>query len=143
MDQGTTGVTALPTDDAKHAATVEREIESIRGNLDRLVAELDHRRHRLSPTRLAHQHPLWLVFFGTALLATATSLGWLAVRSRQRKQHSWVERSRRLRSAMERVMAGKPIEQPPNVMLKAFVAASSAAAAIAGRRLAARVFGRP
>jgi hypothetical protein len=40
MDQGTSGVSALPTDGAKLAAAIEKEIESIRGKLDELVAEL-------------------------------------------------------------------------------------------------------
>src|SRR5512138_2767570 len=101
MDKGTTGVIALATDDAKHAATVEREIEGIRGNLDRLVAELDHRRHGLSPSRLARQHPLWLALVGAAVLATAAGAGLLAYRLRQRRFHSWVERGRRLQSAIQ------------------------------------------
>ncbi len=142
MDKGTTGVTALTTDDGTKAAAVEQEIESIRGNLDRLMAELDHRRHQLNPIRLLRRHPLWFVAIGAVLLGGATGATVLAYRAHSRKQHSWLERARRLQSTARRVMSGKPIEQPPNVLLKALIAATSGAAAIAGRHLASRLFAR-
>jgi len=135
-------VTALPTDDAKPAATIEKEIESSRGKLDELVTELDHRRHRLSPIRAAREHPSIFAFAGLVLLAGVVGGGVMAYRSRQRKQHSWIERGKRLKHAADRLMAGKSIEQPPNIGLKAIAAVASAAGAIVGKRLAKRFLSR-
>lgn len=138
MDKRTTGVVNLAADDG---ATVEREIEGIRGKLDRLVSELDDRRRRLSPSSLLRRHPSWFMLVGAALLGGATGAGLLARRARRRKLHSWFERGRRLQSSIEQVMAGKPIEQSPSFLRRALLAASLEAAAIAGRHLAVRIFG--
>ncbi len=138
MDKAATGVTPFSTDDAKHAAAIEEEIESIRANLDGLVAELDYRRHRLSPSRLARRHPSFFALLGMALLAGVVGASLLAYRIRRRNLHSWSRRGRRLADAVQRLMAGKSIEAPPNVARKALAAAASAAATIAGRRLATR-----
>ncbi len=139
MDPRASGV-GLSTEDAKHAAEIEREIEDIRGNLDHLVSELDQRRHRLSPVRVAREHPSLVTLVGTLLLAGVVTASVFIYRSRARKQRSWFTRRRRLSSAMDRLMAGKPVETSPRAGWKILTAAGTAAAAVAGRRLAKRMF---
>jgi hypothetical protein len=142
MDQGTSGVTAAPTDGAKPAAAIEREIENIRGKLDSLVAELDFRRHRLSPIRAARKHPTIFAFAGLVLLAGVVGGGVMAHRSRLRKQSSWIERGKRLKHAADLLISGKPIAQPPSIGAKAIAAVASAAGAMVARRLAKRFLSR-
>lgn len=140
MDKGTTGVTPGSSNDAEHAAVIEKEIEGIRGKLDGLVAELDHRRHRLSPIRAVRKHPSIFAFAGLILLAGVVGTTY---RARRRKRHSWLERGKRLKHAADRVMAGKSIEQPPNnIWLRAIVAAASATGALVGKRLVRRFLSR-
>lgn len=140
MDTRTTGVDPSASDEAKRAAEIEKEIENIRANLDGLVAELDHRRHRLSPLRLGREHPVWLTLVGGLVLAGLTTVGVLAYKKRARKQASWLAGAQRLSSTVRQVMAGKPIASAPSIGWKVLTAAGTAGAAVAGRRLARRLF---
>lgn len=139
MDPRASGL-GLSSDEAKRAADIEREIEDIRGNLDNLVSELDHRRHRLSPIRLFHEHPWLSSLVGGLLLAGVATVGALIYRGRARSQHSWWQRRRRLSSALDQLMAGKPVETSSGIGSKILTAAGTATAAVAGRRLARRLF---
>ena len=142
MDQGTIGVDSIAMDHAKHAAAIEKEIESIRSNLDGLIAELDNRRRRLGPAHLARRHPSIVAVTALALLAG----GVLVYRVRQRQRHSWRRSTERLRSALDRLPASRPPEPPPSVALKALTAVITGLAVFGGKRLGKRlgghIFGR-
>jgi len=140
MDKGTPGLgSASRSDDAERAAELEQEIESIRGNLDGLVAELDHRRHRLSPVRVAREHPLLAVIAGGVTLVGLETAGALIYKARARKQPSWLERSQRLASALGRLTSDPPVRTSPGLGWKILTAAGTATAAVVGRRLARKL----
>jgi hypothetical protein len=142
MDKRTSAVGS----DAKQAAELEKDIEDIRGNLDAFVAELDHRRHRLSPVRIAREHASLSAIAG-ASIAVGITIGGLflyrAYRSRARRQRSWLERGRRLSSALGQLMAGKAVKTSPAIGWRIATAAATAASAVASRRLARRLFRPP
>lgn len=134
MDKGTPGVT---TTGAGPAASIEREIEAIRGNLDGLVSELDHRRHRLSPLVAAHRHPAGFALAGV-VLAGAITAGVLVHRARERRRHSWIGRGKRLKAALGDLMEGRAATRPPSLGARLLIAIATAATAAAGKRLAAQ-----
>lgn len=142
MDKESTGIGPLSSDDANHADAIENEIESIRGNLDGLVTELEHRRPLLSPIGVARKHPLAIALAGLTVLAAVAAKGVMTYRSRQGKQPSWLERGKRLTHAAGRLMSGKSIEQPPNIGYKVLAAAASATGALVVRRLVKRLLSR-
>lgn len=92
------------TDDGHDAPiAIEREIESIRGDLDGLVAELDRRRHEALDWRLQvrrHRRQLWIA----AGVVGVTVIGLAAVRRRRR---NGVAHLRELQHAL-RVVARNP-----------------------------------
>jgi len=123
------------------AAAIEKEIQAIRGNLDGLVSELDHRRHQLHPLRAFRNHPLAFVIAGVVVAAAVTA-GVSIGRARRREQSSWRARGRRLGSALGRWVERRPVEvivQKPGLGTKVLGAAATATAAMVARRLAAKL----
>jgi hypothetical protein len=114
---------------------VSREIDGIRGDIGRLVDELDRRRHEAFDVSLQiRRHPA----AAAAVVATAAvGVGGviaLAVRSRRRRSTVRV-RARNLRRALSR-MADHPDEfaREPGMLEKVAMAAATAAAAMLVRR---------
>jgi hypothetical protein len=139
MDKGTTGLKPIEGDE-EQAASIEKEIEVIRNNLDGLVDELDQRRHRLSPAYVAKHHPAVLVLGG--LVVVGAVWAGLAIHSyRERKRSSWMGRVHRLRSALGNLLENSdPIAAKPGTGKKILTAAATAAVAVAARRLAGQMF---
>jgi hypothetical protein len=81
MDEGTAGVT-----NDREPPCIEREIESIRGDLDVLVRELDRRRHEaLDWRRQVRRHRRGIAFAtGMAGVALLGLVWWSARRRRAR-----------------------------------------------------------
>jgi hypothetical protein len=126
--------------EARRAAEIEGEIKTIRGNLDRLVSELDQRRRNWSPVRVARRHPSLSLMVGGVAVAGIATTWWLVRRARAREQRSWLARGRHLGEALRQLMSGKLTPAPPSIGWKVAAAAGTAAAAVAGRRLARRLF---
>jgi len=149
MDKGTIGLKSV--DNGKHgdkggdkeAATIEKEIEVIRSNLDGLVNELDERRHRLNPVFVARHHPVGLAL-GGLVVAGAVWAGLAIHNARVRKRNSWLGRARRLRSTLGQLFE-KPdvVRAPPGLGKKVLTAAATAAVVVAARRLARQMFKPP
>jgi hypothetical protein len=140
MDKGTLGVVTGRKDDADQAA-IEREIQLIRGNLEGLVDELDHRRHRLNPAVAAARHPSGFIIAGV-LVAGAVSAAILLHNARVRRQRSWLGRGRRFKAALMELMEGKPVAVSPRFGTRVLTAVTSAAAAAVGKRLVTKMLSR-
>jgi hypothetical protein len=114
---------------------VAREIDGIRGDIGRLVDELDRRRHEALDVSLQiRRHPA----VAAAVVATAAfAIGALiAVAVRRRRRSARVStRARNLRQALSR-MARHPEEfgREPGIGEKLLVAAGTAAASLLVRR---------
>lgn len=139
MDKGTAGVT--PGANADQAAAIEREIEAIRGHLDGLVTELDHRRHRLNPIVAARRHPSTFALAGV-LLAGAVTAAVLVHGARERRRHSWLGRGKQLKSSLADLMEGRAAAVSPKLGMRMLSALATAAAAVVGRRVATQIFSR-
>jgi hypothetical protein len=139
MDKGTVGLGGKAS--ADQAASIEREIEVIRGNLDGLVTELDHRRHRLNPMVAARRHPTTFAIAGV-LVAGAVTAAILVHNARERRRNSWLGRGHRLKLALTELMQSKAPAATPNVGLRMLGAVATAAAGMIGRRLATQFFSR-
>jgi hypothetical protein len=122
---------------------LEREIDTLRSELGRLVDELDRRRHEAFDLRLQiGKHP---VAAGMAAAAVAAAVGGTVaflVWSRRRRQRP-MERIRRARSALVRLLDDPDrIAREPRVAEKMLAAAGTAAASTLVRRVVARAFGQ-
>ncbi len=140
MDKGTLGVVTGGKDDADQAA-IEREIDLIRGNLEGLVDELDHRRHRLNPVVAATRHPSGFLI-GGVLVAGAVTVAILLHNARARRQRSWLGRGRRLKAALAELMEGKTAAVSPGFGTRVLTAITTAAAATAGKQLVRKLLSR-
>jgi hypothetical protein len=139
MDKGTVGLGGQASTD--EAASIEREIEVIRGNLDGLVTELDHRRHLLNPIAAARRHPSAFAVAGI-LVAGAITAAVLIHNARERRRNSWLGRGRRLKAAVTDLMEGKTTPVTPKVGRRVLGAVATAAAGMLGKRLATQLFAR-
>lgn len=139
MDKGTAGLGTQPKGD--QAASIEREIEVIRENLDGLVTELDHRRHLLNPFAAARRHPASFAVAG-ALMVGAVTAAVLVHNARARRRNSWLGRGRRLKAAVSDLMDGKAAAVTPSFGLRMLSAVAAAAAGMVGKRLVSRYFSR-
>jgi hypothetical protein len=123
---------------------VERDIHGLRGDIGRLVDELDRRRHEALDVRLqVRRHPL----VAAALVGGVAFLvgGAIAVAVRRRsRMRTTRERARNVRRALGR-MARHPDEfaRDPGMLEKIAVAVATAAASMVVRRALDRSMGRP
>lgn len=101
MGQGADGVNGAGADPV---GRVSGEIESLRGELGGLVAELDRRRHEAFDLGLqARRHPVLLA--ATAAVAALAVGGLLALAVRQRREHRRpAVRARETRRALARLL---------------------------------------
>ena len=115
---------------------VSGEIESIRGEIGALVAELDRRRHEAFDLRLqARRHPVALAIVAVTLALAVGGLVALAVTARERRRRPSV-RARETRRALQRNLQ-KPhrVAAEPSLPGKIIAAAATATAATLARRL--------
>ncbi len=106
MGQGANRVSThdLTLEPKMQARAIEGEIEHLRSRLDKSLAELDRRRHELTDVQLqVRRHPRVVIGAGVlvALLVGGMAVSIYLARRRERP----VERSRRMRLAMERMAA--------------------------------------
>ena len=132
---------AKPEEPVERAEQLEHEIDEIRDHLGGLVSELDHRRRRLSPVMVVVRNP-WPFAVGGVVLVGLVIGGLALRRSRARQRDSWVNQGKRLRSALRRAVDSpdKVAKAEPNIGLKVLSTAAAAAAAVAARQLATRLF---
>lgn len=79
---------------------IQKEVVEARRDLDRLVGELDRRRHALFDVRgLLRRHPVPFMLGGLALLTAVGGTVALVV-ARRRRQNAWPQRVQRLRHAI-------------------------------------------
>jgi hypothetical protein len=131
-------------DGGGHLRELERDIETIRGNLGGLIGELDHRRHEALDVRLQlRRHGLLL---GLGLLAVAGVVTGVVLmrRARKRRRRRLPARLRSLRHAVQRMVAepDRVVESQPRVPKRILAAAGAAAASVVGRRVAERIVRR-
>lgn len=122
---------------------VSGEIDTLRQELGRLVAELDRRRHDLLDVRLqVRKHPgIVLAAAGAAALLLGGLVG-MAVR--KRRQHARpTTRAREARRALARLLDHpERVAAEPNLAVKIAAAAGVAAGSAVARRVAERLVAR-
>ena len=85
---------------AADPATLQKEVVDARKDLDRLVGELDRRRHALFDIRgQFRRHPLPFILGGLALLTAVGGTVALIV-ARRRRHNAWPQRVQRFRRAI-------------------------------------------
>jgi hypothetical protein len=118
---------------------VSGEIDTLRQELGRLVAELDRRRHELLDVKLqVRKHPgLVIAAAGVAALLLG---GMVGVAVRKRRQHARpTARARETRRALARLLDHpERVANEPGLALKIATAAGVAAGSVVARRLAER-----
>ena len=122
---------------------VSGEIDTLRDELGRLVAELDRRRHELLDVKLqVRRHPgVVIVAAGAAALLLGGLVG-MAIRKR-RQQARPTTRVREARRALARLLDHpERVAAEPNVAIKIATAAGVAAGSAVARRLAQRFVSR-
>ena len=137
MAQRTRGLDGHP----RSPDVLEREIETIRAELDRVASELDLRRHELTDLRLQmRRHPRAFAVAAGAGVAMVSGCIALLVR-KHRSAHESVSKLQRLRAALARMIADPEAVAKPTPMVgkKVASAALGAVAATLGTRLAQRV----
>jgi hypothetical protein len=123
-------------------AKLQHEVEEIRGNMDSIVSELDHRRHDVLDWRLQLQKH-WVALScvaGGVLLFAGTMIG-LGIWNRQRLKRPTV-RARKIKEALVRIYRDPDhVAKPsPNIANKVLAAmASTAASAAVGAVIKATV----
>ncbi len=118
---------------------VSGEIESLRGELGALVAELDRRRHEAFDLGLqARRHPIAVAVAAAPLALAVGGLLALLVAGRRRRQRP-AERIKETRRALARIM-DQPhrVARDPSIPRKVAAAAATAAAAALAKRLVQR-----
>ena len=139
MGEGTTGVERRPPEQ------LEREIETIRGNLAEVVKELDRRRHEFLDWRMQlkrHASALWIAAAGAGTIVAGMII--LSIWRSQRRERP-VVKAQRLRLALARMM-DKPerVARPrPRIVRKFAAAAASAAAGLLAQKISQRVLSSP
>lgn len=111
---------------------LDGEIAILRGELARLVAELDRRRHELFDVRLqTRRHALGVTLTGVGLLSAASGLVWLQI-WRTRRRQSRLAQLGRFREAVSRMIARpERVAREPGMLGKIATAAASATVATA------------
>jgi hypothetical protein len=127
----------LENDD--ESAALERRAEYLRNNLDRLLDEVDRRRHALTDAldvrRQIRLHPGVTLGIAGALLALAVALPILGVR-RSRRRNSLSVRAQSLRLALARMMKrpDRVAEGRQRLPMKVLSAALAAAASTLAKK---------
>ncbi len=129
---------------AERAGSLEHEIEDIRSNLDRLLGDLDRRRHEAFNVRLQWQrHKVAIVVVAASVISALGGI--IALVARRRRMHARLSsRFRRFSRALaiigekpERVTSGEK-----TVTGRILSAAGGAAAAMIARQVAGRLWQR-
>ena len=118
---------------------VSGEIESLRGELGALVAELDRRRHEAFDLGLqARRHPVAVAVVAATLALAVGGLVALVVAGQRRRQRP-TERLKETRRALARIL-DQPhrVGRDPSIPRKVVAAAATAAAAALAKRLIQR-----
>jgi len=128
-----------------HAADPEelqKEVVAARAGLDRLVGELDRRRHALFDVRgQLRRHPLPLLLGGLAVVAAIGGTITLLV-VRQRRRNAWPRRVQRLRrSVAAAIRHPDRNHDEPSAAHKIGVAGGTAAASLLAKAAAKRLLG--
>lgn len=123
----------------RNVGQVEGEIERLRGDLGRLVGELDRRRHEAFDLKLqARRHPVAAIVAASAVALVLGGLVALAVRRRQRRRDP-VVRAKEVRSALRRIVDHpNRVGAEPSLTDKVLGAAGVVAATALTRRLVDR-----
>lgn len=122
---------------------VSGEIDTLRNELGRLVAELDRRRHELTDVKLQiRKHPaVVIVAAGAAALILGGLVG-MAIRNRRQHARPTI-RARDTRRALSRLIDHpERVAAEPNLAMKIATAAGVAAGSAVARRLAERFVAR-
>ena len=142
MGEGTDRVT--PQDgkakDPRPPREIEARIDGLRRDLGDLVAELDRRRHEAFDLRLqARRHPVALGIAGVTL-AAVVGLGVALALRRSRERQRPLNRARRARRALERLVDDPDhLARESTVGEKILAAAGTAAASLLVKRAMDRV----
>jgi hypothetical protein len=129
----------------QHVRQVSREIESLRGELGTLVAELDRRRHELFDLGLqVRRHPVAVAVAAATGALLLGGLVALAVRGRRERRRP-VVRARETRRALARLLDHPDrVAAEPSVGQKILAAAGAAAGTALAKRMIDRyVVARP
>jgi hypothetical protein len=118
-------------------ADLQQEVVAARNDLDRLVGELDRRRHALFDVReQLRQHPLPLILGGLAVAAAVGgTIALFVVRARRR--NAWPRRVQRLRLAIAQAIKHPDrAHDEPSAARKIGVAGGTAAASVLAKAVA-------
>jgi HAMP domain-containing protein len=118
---------------------VSGEIESLRGELGALVAELDRRRHEAFDLGLqARRHPVAVAVVAATIALAVGGLIALVVAGQRRRQRP-TEKIKETRRALARIMDHPHrVGRDPSIPRKVVAAAATAAAAALAKRLVQR-----
>jgi len=131
-------------DPAERADNLVHDIDEIRGHLDGLFDELDHRRHELFDIRLQlRRHTTAVIVTVVAVAGIVGGVIALAVR-RRRRRSTLRARLARLRTAVSRMIddPDRVAKETPNPGLKILTAGGTAVASILGKRVGGRLLHR-
>lgn len=128
-----------PAGDQKAIAA---EIEALRGDMGRILSELDRRRHDLLDPRIQlRRHPAIAVGAGVAAAALGGTIALLILK--RRRQSRPVARARDLGRALGRLMHNpRNVAKEPSMGVKIATAAGSAAATLMVKQLVSRALAR-
>lgn len=128
---------------AAKADLLVEDVERIRGNLDRLVGELDRRRHRAFDLGLQLRRYRLPLLIGAASVLAAGGGGIALAVHRRRQRQRLSARAQRLQRALARMVERPDRVAPPErgIAGKLLMAAAGAAAAVLARKLTERAWG--
>lgn len=112
---------------------IQKEVVAARHDLDRLVGELDRRRHAMFDVRgQLRRHPVPFVLGGLALLTAVGGTVALIV-ARRRRHNAWPQRVQRLRRAVVQAVRhpDRSRDQPSTAQKIGAAGGSAAASALA------------
>ncbi|MES1165084.1 MAG: hypothetical protein ABUR63_04960 [Verrucomicrobiota bacterium] len=142
--QGTTGATPphLPPD--PDPAVLQKEVVAARNDLDRLVGELDRRRHAFFDIRgQIRRNPVPFILGSLAVLTAVGGTVALIV-MRRRRQNAWPQRVQRFRHAIaEAARHPDRSHDQPSAAKKIGTAGGTAIASVLAKAAAQRLLHRP